>query len=74
MPTSSRLSSICQTLLTKCLTSLNGSPDGLGDEDVVHELRVATKTAKQSISFTKVLISGRKWRELIGGTTKMRSS
>ncbi len=43
MPTSSRLSSICITLLTECLDALEASPLGLEDEEVVHALRVATK-------------------------------
>ncbi len=43
MPKSSRLSSICVTLLTECLDALEASPRGLEDEEVVHALRVATK-------------------------------
>ncbi len=43
MPASSRLSSICITLLTECLDALEASPLGLEDEEVVHALRVATK-------------------------------
>lgn len=40
---SSRLSTICQDLLTECLNALEASPNGLGDEEIVHDLRVATK-------------------------------
>lgn len=43
MPTSLLLSNLCRQLLSDSLHALEASPDGIGDETVVHDLRVLTK-------------------------------
>lgn len=43
MPASLLLSNLCRQLLSDSLSALGASPDGLGDETVVHDLRVLTK-------------------------------
>ena len=50
------LRSLCQELLKKCLTALASDPEGPGSEDVVHNLRVATKRLRAAWKMVRPLV------------------